>query len=69
MTTGSGWQQQTQEKHPTNVRSRGSVGTRRERRSIPQINWLTSLPQRKIIHNSQQYKQHLLTILKRREAA
>jgi hypothetical protein len=69
VTTGSGWQQQTQEKHPANLRSRGHVGSRRERRSIPQTQWLPSLPQRKIVNNSQQYRQRLQTIQRRREAA
>jgi hypothetical protein len=35
LTSGSGWQQTTAEKHPTSLRNRGSVGARRERRNIP----------------------------------
>ncbi len=66
---GSGWQQQTAEKHPTNLRHRGHVGCRRERRSIPRTEWLTSLPQRKITHNAQQYLQHLQTLHRRKPAA
>jgi hypothetical protein len=66
---GSGWQQQTTEKHPVNLRHRGSVGSRRERRSIPRQQWITSLPQRKIVSNAQQYHQHLQAIQRRREAA
>jgi len=66
---GSGWQQQTAEKIPTNVRQRGHVGSRRERRAISRTQWITSLPQRKIVNNAQQYRQHLLTILRRKEAA
>jgi hypothetical protein len=66
---GSGWQQQTAEKIPTNARQRGHVGSRRERRAISRIQWITSLPQRKIVNNAQQYRQHLLTILRRKEAA
>jgi hypothetical protein len=66
---GSGWQQQTAEKHPTNLRYRGHVGSRRERRSIPRNQWLTSLAQRKITNNAQQYRQHLQTIQRKRPAA
>ena len=32
--SGSGWQQQTAEKHPTNSRNRRPVGSRRERRNM-----------------------------------
>jgi hypothetical protein len=67
--SGSGWQQQTQEKRPTTVLYRGAVGTRRERRTIPHELWINSLPQRKIAGNAQKYRQTLQTIQKRREAA
>lgn len=66
---GSGWQQQTAEKTPVNLRHRGHVGSRRERRSITREQWLTSLPLRKISHNAQQYQQHLQTIQRRKQAA
>jgi hypothetical protein len=69
VTDGSGWQQQTPERIPANMRQRGHVGSRRERRNLPRIQWLNSLPQRKIINNAHQYRQHLQTILRRREAA
>jgi hypothetical protein len=69
VTDGSGWQQQTAEKHPTNLRHRGHVGSRRERRSVPHNQWLTSLPPRKITSNVQQYLQRLQAIQRRREAA
>jgi len=69
ITDGSGWQQQTAEKNPTNLRHRGHVGSRRERRSINRNQWITSLPQRKITNNAQQYRQNLQTILRRKEAA
>ena len=69
MNSGSGWQQQTAEKHPTNLRNRGAVGTRRERRNIPHDLWVNSLPQRKIVGNAQKYRQQLQIIQKRREAA
>jgi len=66
---GSGWQQQTAERHPSNLRHRGHVGSRRERRSVPRTQWLTSLPQRRIVANAQQYLQHMQTIQRRRQAA
>jgi hypothetical protein len=66
---GSGWQQQTADKRPTNVLHRGAVGTRRERRGIPHELWVNSLPQRKIVGNAQKYRQQLETIQQRREAA
>lgn len=67
--SGSGWQQQTAEKRPTNMLHRGTVGTRRERRSTPHDHWINSLPQRKIVGNAQKYRQQLQTIQQRREAA
>jgi hypothetical protein len=69
VTDGTGWQQQTAEKHPLNLRHRGHVGSRRERRSVPHNEWLTSLPQRKIVTNAQQYRKLLQTIQLRKEAA
>jgi hypothetical protein len=69
VSSGSGWQQQTAEKHPTSMQNRGAVGTRRERRSIARDLWVSSLPQRKILGNAQKYRQQLQSIQKRREAA
>jgi hypothetical protein len=69
VSSGSGWLQQTGDKRPTNALHRGAVGTRRERRDIPHELWVNSLPQRKIVGNAQKYRQTLLTIQKRREAA
>jgi len=66
---GSGWQQQTAERTPTNLRHRGQVGSRRERRSINRNQWVLSLPQRKIVSNAQHYRQHLQTIMQRRKEA
>jgi hypothetical protein len=66
---GSGWQQITAEKRPMNLRNRGTVGTRRERRSTTRDLWVSSLPQRKIVGNAQKYRQQLETIQQRREAA
>jgi hypothetical protein len=69
VTAGNGWQQLTAEKRPSNMRQRGPVGSRRERRMTPRHQWVASLPQRKIVTNAQQYRQHLLTIQQRRAAA
>lgn len=62
VSAGSGWQQQTAETRPTNLRHRGAVGTRRERRSVPRELWVNSLPQRKITSNAQNYRKQLQTI-------
>ncbi len=67
--SGSGWQQMTAEKRPNNLRNRGTVGTRRERRNTAHDLWVNSLPQRKIVGNAQKYRQQLETIQQRREAA
>ena len=69
VTAGSGWQQQTAEKRPTNLLHRGGIGTRRERRSLPHDQWINSLPQRKIVGNAQKYRQNLETIKQKRAAA
>jgi hypothetical protein len=69
VTSGSGWQQITDEKKPTNLKSRGTVGTRRERRSTPPDLWVPSLPPRKIVTNAQEYRQQLQIIQRKREAA
>ena len=69
VTGGSGWQQQTAEKTPLNLRHRGHVGSRRERRAVSREQWLTSLPLRKISNNAQQYRLHLQTIQRRKQAA
>jgi len=65
---GSGWQQVTAQKSLTNMRHRGHVGSRRERRAVSRNLWVPSLPQRKIVTNAQTYKQHLQTIERRRES-
>jgi hypothetical protein len=67
--SGSGWQQETAEKHPSSLRNRGAVGTRRERRNIARDLWVNSLPQRKIMGNAQKYREQLQTIQQRREKA
>jgi hypothetical protein len=67
--SGSGWTQLTAEKRPSNLRNRGTVGTRRERRNTPHDLWVSSLPQRKIASNVQKYLKQLEVITQRREAA
>jgi hypothetical protein len=67
--SGSGWQQTTAERHPTNLRNRGTVGTRREPRISTRDLWVHRLPQRKIVGNAQKYRQPLEAIQQRREAA
>jgi hypothetical protein len=62
VTAGTGWQQQTAQRTLTDTRNRGAVGTRRERRSTPRIQWVQSLPHRKISTNAQQYQQRLQSI-------
>ena len=69
VTSGNGWQQQTAEKRPVDLKNRGPVGSRRERRNTPHDLWVNSLPQRKIAGNAQKYRQQLQTIQRRREAA
>jgi hypothetical protein len=66
--TGSGWTQKIDQR-PMNVMHRGTVGTRRERRTIPHDQWIASLPQRKIVSNAQRYRELLESIQQRREAA
>lgn len=69
ITAGSGWQQQTAGKIPTSMKQRGKVGSRRERRATPRIQWVNSLPQRKIVGNAHEYRKHVMAIQRRREAA
>ncbi|HEY6768380.1 MAG TPA: hypothetical protein VI386_26795 [Candidatus Sulfotelmatobacter sp.] len=69
VTDGSGWQQLTMEERPLNVKSRGPVGSRRERRLTPRTQWVASLPQRRISTNAQQYRKQVQMIQQRREAA
>jgi hypothetical protein len=69
VSAGTGWQQQTAERTPTNLRHRGHVGSRRERRSINRNQWIPSLSQRKIVNNAEQYRHHLQMMQQRREAA
>lgn len=69
VTAGTGWQQQTAERIPTNVRHRGHVGSRRERRAVARDQWVVSLAQRKINSNAQLYRQNLQSLERRKTAA
>jgi hypothetical protein len=69
ITAGTGWQQQTAERHPTNLRHRAYVGSRRERRGISLDQRINSLPMRKISGNAEQYRKNVQTIERRRTAA
>lgn len=62
VTAGSGWRQKTAEKVPKNARFRGHVGSRRERRAVPRVQWLKSLPHKTIVANAQRYRRHVQEI-------
>jgi hypothetical protein len=62
--SGSGWQQQTAEKKPTETLSRGNVGSRRERRRTPRQQWVVSHAHKEINKRSEEYRmrvQHIRT--------
>ena len=67
ISAGSGWHQVTAERTP-NMLSRGNVGSRRERRSVPRSQWIKSLPHRQILSNSAQYRERTYAVDKRRAA-
>jgi hypothetical protein len=69
VTAGSGWQQKTAEKTPKNLKSRGHVGSRRERRAVPRTQWLRSLSHSTIAANAKRYRQHVQTIRRHALAA
>src|SRR5580704_14923976 len=69
ISAGTGWQQLTAEKHPASMQSRGSVGTRRERRATPRYQWMESVTHREIISRSKNYRQRMQHIVARRPAA
>jgi len=66
--SGSGWQQQTDQKQ-ANILSRGNVGSRRERRRTPREQWMVSHPHKEIMRRAELYRQRMETILARRKAA
>ena len=69
ITSGSGWQQLTAEKHPASMQSRGNVGTRRERRATPHYQWMESVTHREIMSRAKNYRQRVQQIVARRPAA
>jgi hypothetical protein len=62
VTAGGGWQQKTAEKIPKNLKYRGHVGSRRERRSVPRTQWLASRPHHVIAANAQGYRRRVQSI-------
>jgi hypothetical protein len=67
--SGSGWQQTTDEELLADTRSRGGVGSRRERRATPRSQWIYSRPYREVAGRSLQYAQRMKGIIARRQAA
>jgi hypothetical protein len=62
--SGSGWQQQTAQKH-ANILSRGNVGSRRERRRTPRDQWITSQSHKEITTRAQEYRRRVQLIRER----
>ncbi|HLB90406.1 MAG TPA: hypothetical protein VJK29_22295 [Terriglobales bacterium] len=67
--SGSGWQQETAEKKLSETFSRGNVGSRRERRRTPRLQWVASHPHKEIIRRAEQYRQRVQLSRVRRPAA
>jgi hypothetical protein len=67
--SGSGWQQQTAEKKPTETLSRGNVGSRRERRRIPRQHWVASHTHKEITHRAAEYSKRVQNLRAREMAA
>jgi hypothetical protein len=67
--SGSGWQQQTAEKKPTETLSRGNVGSRRERRRIPRQQWVLSHTHKEISKRAEEYRMRVQHIRSRQIAA
>ena len=57
--SGSGWQQQTAEKKPTDTLSRGNVGSRRERRRTPRNSGFASHAHKEITHRAEEYRKRV----------
>jgi hypothetical protein len=66
--SGSGWQQQTAQKH-ANILSRGNVGSRRERRRTPREQWIPSQAHKEITHRAEEYRKRVQHIRARLIAA
>jgi hypothetical protein len=64
ITAGNGWHQITAQ-HEANFRSRGHVGSRRERRRILRSHWMKSLPHEKITNNAAEYRSRLSAMLRK----
>jgi hypothetical protein len=60
--SGSGWQQQTAEKKPTETLSRGNVGSRRERRRTPRQQWVESHQHKEINKRAEEYRMRVQDI-------
>jgi hypothetical protein len=67
--SGSGWQQQTGDKALTDTRSRGDVGSRRERRGTPRSQWIYSRTYKEVAERAFEYQERIRGIIARREAA
>jgi hypothetical protein len=67
--SGSGWQQQTAEKKPTETLSRGNVGSRRERRRTPRLQWVASHTNKEINKRAEEYRQRVQHLRARQVAA
>jgi len=67
--SGSGWQQQTAEKKPSDTLSRGNVGSRRERRRTPRQQWIASHAHKEITHRAEEYRKRVQHIRARQIAA
>ncbi len=66
---GSGWTQLTAEKKPTDTKYRGNVGSRRERRATPRMQWVHSRPHKEMVERAREYKKRIQTITKDRKLA
>jgi hypothetical protein len=66
---GSGWHQVTAENAPLSILSRGNVGSRRERRTVPREQWLRSLSHRQITANFAKYSERNHAIARKLKAA
>jgi len=67
--SGSGWQQQTAEKKPAETLSRGNVGSRRERRRTPRLQWVVSHTHKEIAQRAEVYRRRVQHLLARQVAA
>jgi|HubBroStandDraft_6_1064221.scaffolds.fasta_scaffold01464_10 hypothetical protein len=67
--SGSGWQEQTAEKKPTETFSRGNVGSRRERRRTPRQQWVVSHTHKEIAQRAEVYRRRVQHLRARQIAA